>query len=75
VGCAGLGLRDGFDALIAADWSAFAERVGDVLSDAALRSRVATQARRTAEKRFSWKVIARSAYDSYQGLLQQNARN
>ena len=65
IGCAGLGLRDRHDAFIDADWVDFARSAGELLSDEALRRRIATEARRTAEEHFSWTAIARSAYESY----------
>jgi glycosyltransferase involved in cell wall biosynthesis len=68
IGCAGLGLRDRQDAFIDGDWEGFARSIGELLSDAALRSGVAAQARRTAEGRFSWTAIAQTAYESYVAL-------
>ncbi|HYW47737.1 MAG TPA: glycosyltransferase family 4 protein [Bryobacteraceae bacterium] len=75
IGCAGLGLRHRRDALIEADWAAFARAVGELLSDGALRSSVAAQARRTAEERFSWTAIAGAAYESYRTLLRRAPAN
>ncbi len=72
VGCAGLGLLDGQEVLIREDWPEFAEAVCDLVSDAALRSRMAARARRTAEERFSWTAIAQDAYLSYQMLITSN---
>jgi glycosyltransferase involved in cell wall biosynthesis len=68
-GCAGLGLENRHDALIAPDWETFAMHICDVLSDARLRSRIAAQGRRTAEARFSWTEAAHRAYQSYTELL------
>ncbi|HEY2014244.1 MAG TPA: glycosyltransferase family 4 protein [Bryobacteraceae bacterium] len=65
IGCAGLGLQDGFDARIEGDWKAFADSVVELLADAALRRRISAQARRTVEGRFSWTAIAESAWQSY----------
>ena len=73
IGCAGLGLRDREDAFIDAGWNEFADSVGRLLSDPELRSRVAAQARRTVEERFSWTAIARLAYESYQAILGRKA--
>ena len=64
-GCAGLGLEDGRDVLIRADWRGFAAAIRDVLSDAGLRSRIGEQARRTVEERFGWDAIGEAAYRSY----------
>jgi glycosyltransferase involved in cell wall biosynthesis len=68
IGCAGLALRDRQDAFIEGDWAGFARAVGELLCDAALRSRVAAEARRTAEDRFSWTAIAQGAYESYMAM-------
>jgi glycosyltransferase involved in cell wall biosynthesis len=65
VGCAGLGLRDGRDAVIRDDWNAFADSVCELISNADLRSAIARQARRTAEERFGWDAIAERAYEAY----------
>ena len=67
-GCAGLGLVHGEDALIENGWDAFGEAVSAVLSDDALRRRLAGHARRTAERRFSWTAIADRAFESYEML-------
>jgi glycosyltransferase involved in cell wall biosynthesis len=69
IGCAGLGLRHGCDALIEADWEAFGASVADLLVDEARRLRIGALARRTVEERFSWTAVAESAYGSYQSLL------
>jgi glycosyltransferase involved in cell wall biosynthesis len=68
VGCAGLGLRDRYDAFIDADWNAFARSILELISDDTLRGRVAAQARRTAAEQFSWTAIASAAYESYRAL-------
>jgi glycosyltransferase involved in cell wall biosynthesis len=65
VGCAGLDLEDGRDALIRADWPGFADAVCDLLCHAKLRDDLAARARHTAEERFSWTAIADAAADSY----------
>jgi len=65
VGCAGLELEDRRDALIRADWPAFADAVCDLLSNAKLRGELAARARHTAEERFSWTAIADGAAESY----------
>jgi glycosyltransferase involved in cell wall biosynthesis len=68
MGCAGLGLEDGSDALIRADWPAFADAVCELLGSAELCERLARKARRTVEERFSWRAIAEGAYGSYRLL-------
>jgi glycosyltransferase involved in cell wall biosynthesis len=65
VGCAGLGLRDGVDARIAEGWTEFADATLESLGNPELRNRLAAEARRTVEQRFSWKSIAEAAYASY----------
>jgi len=65
VGCAGLGLEDGRDALIRTEPPAFAEALAELLSNATLRSAVAARARRTVEARFGWRSIGEVAYSSY----------
>ena len=69
IGCAGLGLRHREDAFIAGEWEAFADSIGEALSDAARGARMGAEARRTAEARFSWTAIARGAWDSYRALI------
>jgi glycosyltransferase involved in cell wall biosynthesis len=68
VGCAGLGLVDGQDALISASTEDFAAAICDLLADAEGRQAIAGSARRTVEQRFSWNAIADCAYASYQVL-------
>ncbi len=69
VGCAGLGLVDGEDALIRATPEEFAAAICDLLADASRRNRIAAAARQTVERRFSWAAIAESAHESYLQLL------
>jgi glycosyltransferase involved in cell wall biosynthesis len=68
VGCAGLDLEDGRDALIRLEAAAFADGLAELLSDARLRQAVAAQARRTVEARFGWPAIGETAYRSYLSL-------
>jgi len=65
VGCAGLGLRNGRDAIISADGGEFGDAVCELLASPDLRSAIAAEARLTVEKRFSWTAIAAQAYASY----------
>jgi len=65
VGCAGLGLVDGQDALIRSSAEDFAGAICDLLADPAGRQAIAERARRTVEQRFSWNAIADCAYASY----------
>jgi glycosyltransferase involved in cell wall biosynthesis len=67
-GCAGLGVRNGQEALICSDPGEFALALCAILSDADLRSRLSRQARQSAEERFSWTMIAEAANESYATL-------
>jgi glycosyltransferase involved in cell wall biosynthesis len=69
VGCAGLGLVDGRDALIRSTPEDLAAAICDLLSDSERRNAIAAAARRTVEERFSWDAIAECAYASYRQLL------
>jgi glycosyltransferase involved in cell wall biosynthesis len=68
VGCQGLGLRDGVDALIRADAESFAAAICELLRDLALRDRIAAAARESAEQNFSWRAIADRALESYSAV-------
>ncbi|HWQ55035.1 MAG TPA: glycosyltransferase family 4 protein [Bryobacteraceae bacterium] len=71
VGCHGLGLEDGRDAVIR-EWDAgFADAVIDLLGDPAARARIAAEARCTAECRFSWEAVAAQAWASYQAVARR----
>ncbi|MCX5801655.1 MAG: glycosyltransferase [Candidatus Eisenbacteria bacterium] len=50
----GLGAEPGEEILLASDPNAFAEKVVSVLRDASLRNRIAANARKFVERRFSW---------------------
>jgi glycosyltransferase involved in cell wall biosynthesis len=65
VGCAGLDLLDGVDALIRADWPSLAGAVCALLESPELCARIAGRARATVEARFSWTAIAGAAWESY----------
>jgi glycosyltransferase involved in cell wall biosynthesis len=69
VGCTGLGLNDGVDALIRDSSESFADAVIYLLDSAAQRLTIAANARRTVEQRFNWKAIARQALESYRRIL------
>jgi glycosyltransferase involved in cell wall biosynthesis len=68
LGCAGLGLEDGVDALVRSDWPSFADAVCELLARTELREAIAARARSTAVERFSWTAIANAAYESYHVL-------
>jgi glycosyltransferase involved in cell wall biosynthesis len=65
IGCVGLDLQDGVDAMVRGDWESFADAVSELLSDDAARRRIASHARATVEARFSWHAIADEAWRSY----------
>jgi glycosyltransferase involved in cell wall biosynthesis len=74
VGCAGLRLQDGYDAVIRPEWGGFADAVGDLLDDAGLRRAIGARARMTAADRFSWRAIADQAFESYSQLTGASSR-
>jgi glycosyltransferase involved in cell wall biosynthesis len=65
IGCHGLDLADGHDALIRNDWDSFARAVNELLSEDHLVRRLGVNGRRTAEGRFNWRRIADEAFASY----------
>ena len=69
VGCAGLELVDGCDALIRDLGEPFAAAICDLLGDAVTRERIAAKGRETAEARFGWESIAKNAYESYRRAM------
>src|SRR5262249_26697695 len=64
VGCAGLGLADGVDVLIRADWRSFADTICELLAHTERRDAIPHRARATAVERFSWTAIADTACES-----------
>ena len=69
VGCAGLGLRHGVDAMICDLGPGFADAICHLLGNPRMRRSLARQGRLTAEQRFSWDSIKELAADSYYKLL------
>jgi glycosyltransferase involved in cell wall biosynthesis len=67
-GCDGLGLTDGREVFIAADWDEFSERILELIGNDTLKSHMGKAARRAAETRFDWGHIAAAAYGTYQEL-------
>ncbi len=65
VGCAGLELRDGVDAVIRDLGPDFSSAICRLLAQPALRKAIAVAGRSTAVARFSWESIANKAYESY----------
>ena len=74
VGCAGLDLVDGGDAVIRDPSPEFADAIAMLLGDRRTRSEIAARARRTVEERFSWRAIAAQAYAAYRQLSGVPAR-
>ena len=64
-GCRGLNLTNGVELIETALDSSFATAIVAVLRDDDLRTRLAANARRAAEQRFSWDSIAEDAFASY----------
>jgi glycosyltransferase involved in cell wall biosynthesis len=69
VGCQGLDLEDGADLLVSEIGRAFGDAICRLLMDESTREQIAARARRTAQERFDWDIIAREALNSYQSLL------
>ncbi len=67
-GCAGLNLINGEELIIAGLGLPFADAIAGLLADESTRSRMAAEARRTAERRFGWDSIAREALECYTRL-------
>ncbi len=69
IGCAGLGLRHGVDALICNLGSDFADGVCHLLRNPTTRRALARHGRKTAEDRFSWESIKDRGAETYAELL------
>jgi glycosyltransferase involved in cell wall biosynthesis len=74
VGCQGLDLVDGRDALIRSSSADFADAVCELLADGARADAIARNARATVEARFSWEAIAGAAWESYAAITGVAAR-
>lgn len=68
VGCSGLGLQHGEDALIADGWPSFSDAICELLGSSGRRRAIGAAARRAVEARFSWSTIADQALASYLDL-------
>lgn len=75
VGCEGLDARDAENILVRDSPAAFAQSVGTILGDAALRRRLGEQARRTTETTYDWEVIGREMLAHYRALLTPGRRH
>jgi glycosyltransferase involved in cell wall biosynthesis len=69
IGCEGLDARDGANILVRDTPQGFADAIRSVLHDDALRHRLATNARRTAESTYSWHVIGEPMIKRYRELI------
>jgi sugar transferase (PEP-CTERM/EpsH1 system associated) len=69
IGAEGLGLVPGRDLLIADTPDDFAASVVRLVRDRELRRRLAAQARRTAEQRFSWDAVGATLTGIYESLV------
>jgi len=67
-GCAGLKLVHGRELMVAGLGPDFAGAIVGLLADEVTRSRMAAEARRTAEIRFGWDSIARDALKAYASM-------
>jgi glycosyltransferase involved in cell wall biosynthesis len=75
VGCEGLAVVDGENMLVRDTPDGFAAAIRAVLEDGGLRRRLEENGRRTAETRYSWKVIGGPMIDRYLTLaLRETAR-
>jgi glycosyltransferase involved in cell wall biosynthesis len=68
VGCEGLDTKDGWNILIRDDPREFALAVQEVLANPELRKRLGTNARQTAERTYSWRVIGEAMHAEYEAV-------
>jgi len=73
-GAEGLDVTPGEDVLIADEPGAFANAVLRLLTDQALRARLAANGRRLVEKRYSWEMCAQKLEQSLYQVTGQNIR-
>lgn len=73
VGAEGLGLRQGEEALLADTPREFAQAVSSLVTDEALRGRLAERGRRLVEERFSWAVLAPAMERAYEECVALHA--
>jgi glycosyltransferase involved in cell wall biosynthesis len=74
LGCEGLEAVDGDNILIRDDPKAFADAVGDVLTNDALRGHLGDRGRKTAETRYSWDGIGEQMISTYLALINDSRR-
>lgn len=70
LGCEGLETVDGDNILVRDDPKDFARAVVDVLSDAGLRNKLERNARKTAERRYSWDSIGERLRAAYRDITE-----
>ena len=68
LGCEGIAVEEGRHALLADDPTTFASGIVRLAVDAELRQRMAEEARRFVEAKFSWKVIGEKVASIYASL-------
>ena len=69
VGCEGLSTRDGDNILVNDTPQGFADGVVRLFRDEALRKRLETEGRRTAETEYDWSVLGAKLIPSYRALV------
>lgn len=74
IACAGIGAREGENALIAEDAEQFAVAIARLLGDASLRKRLGENGRRWVEKEFDWSVAVRRQVAVYHDCLRKKGR-
>lgn len=68
-GIHGLELSSGRDVLVAADASAFAGAIRDLLAHPERRRAIEAEARASVERLYDWDVIAARQREMYRGLI------
>lgn len=71
LGAEGLPVTSGLDIVLADDPGDFARNVVELCRDASRRRKIAAQARRLVEDRYSWRIVA----NQFQSILQQVIEN
>jgi len=69
IGCEGLEIREGENALVRDDPEPFARAVVQVLEDRALRARLGRSGRRTVERRYGWSAVGADLRERYSELM------
>ncbi|MBT8489142.1 MAG: glycosyltransferase [Gemmatimonadetes bacterium] len=73
LGCEGLDVTDGVNALVRDDPKQFAAAVAGVLDDADLRGRLGREGRATVEAKYSWTQVGASVRQRYSDLIESRA--